>query len=95
MGGQFFRRGQLPDVVAQTTLEQASAFEIGWTFMGYSFAYILFVGISQIVGAWLLLWNKTKLLGVTILFPILLNIIVFDLIFLDKKGALGRERESA
>jgi len=88
MGGQFYRRGQLPEEVAATTIEQASAYDLAWSFMGYSFYYILFVGVSQIIGAWLLLWNRTKMLGVIILFPIMINIIVFDIIFLDVKDAL-------
>lgn len=88
MGGQFYRRGQLPPEVAHTTIEQASAYDLAWSFMGFSFFYILFIGVSQIVGAWLLLWNRTKLLGVMILFPIMINIIVFDIIFLDVKDAL-------
>lgn len=89
LGGQFYRRGRLPEDVANTLLGQAGAFELAWTFMGYSFAYILFVGVSQIVGAWMLLWDKTKLLGVAILMPILVNIVVFDIIFLDTYGALA------
>ena len=88
MGGQFYRRGQLPQEIANTTIEQASAYDLAWSFMGYSFVYILFIGVSQIIGAWLLLWNRTKLLGVMILFPIMVNIIVFDCIFLDVKDAL-------
>lgn len=88
IGGQFYRRGNLPPEVANTTIENASAYDLAWSFMGYSFAYILFIGISQIIGAWLLMWNKTKLLGVIILFPIMVNIIVFDIIFLDVKDAL-------
>lgn len=89
MGGQFYRKGQLPEEVAKTTLEQASAYELAWSFMGFSFLYILFIGLSQIIGAWLLLWNRTKLLGVAILLPILINIIVFDILFLDIKDALA------
>ena len=88
LGGQFYRKGNLPSEVANTTLANADAFDLAWTFMGYSQTYILFVGISQIIGAWCLLFNRTKLIGVVILVPILLNIIVFDLIFLDMLGAL-------
>jgi len=88
MGGQFYRKNQLPEEVANTTIAQASAYELAWSFMGYSFFYILFIGVSQIIGAWMLLWNRTKLLGVMILFPIMVNIIVFDIIFLDVKDAL-------
>ena len=57
--------------------------------MGYSFAYILFIGLAEVVGAWLLLWERTKLLGVAILLPVMVNIIVFDIIFLDVYGALA------
>ncbi len=57
--------------------------------MGYSFAYILFIGLAEVVGAWLLLWERTKLLGVAILLPVMVNILVFDIIFLDAYGALA------
>jgi hypothetical protein len=57
--------------------------------MGHSYTYILFVGIFQLLGAWFLLWNKTKLIGVLILLPIMANIIVFDIIFLDVYPALA------
>ena len=86
-GMQFYRKGKLPDDVAELTLGSADAFSLAWTFMGYSFYYILFVGLPQIVGAWLLLWNKTKFFGIFILLPIMANIIIFDIIFLEKKGA--------
>lgn len=88
MGGQFYRKGKLPEAVAATTIADASAYDLAWSFMGYSFVYILFIGVSQIIGAWLLLWNKTKLLGVMILFPIMVNIVIFDIIFLDVRDAL-------
>ncbi|MEM6769955.1 MAG: hypothetical protein AAF597_05140 [Bacteroidota bacterium] len=88
VGMQFYRRGQLPTDVATTTLADASAFELGWTFMGYSPGYIFFIGISQLIGAWCLLFARSKLLGVAILLPIMVNIIVFDIFFLDQKGAI-------
>ncbi len=88
-GGQFYRRGALPDEVAATTLGEAAAYPLAWTFMGYSGAYILFIGLSQIIGALLLLTERTKLLGVAVLIPILVNIVVFDIIFLDQPAALG------
>jgi hypothetical protein len=88
-GGQFYRHGHLPPDVAHTTLGEAGPFELAWTFMGYSFAYILFIGLAEIVGAWLLLWERTKLLGVAILLPVMVNVLVFDVIFLDQYGALA------
>ncbi len=88
-GGQFYRRGRLPEDVVGVALGEASAFDLAWTFMGYSFAYILFIGLAEVIGAWLLLWERTKLLGVAVLLPIMVNILVFDLIFLDRLGALA------
>lgn len=55
LGGQFYMNGKLPSEVANTTLGDASSFSLAWTFMGHSYFYILFIGISQLVGAWFLL----------------------------------------
>lgn len=88
-GGQFYMNGELPSEIANTTLGEASGFSLAWTFMGHSYFYILFVGFTQLLGAWFLLWNKTKLIGVLILLPIMVNIIVFDIIFLDVYPALA------
>jgi hypothetical protein len=89
LGGQFYMKGKLPAEIANTTLGEASGFSLAWTFMGHSYFYIMFVGIAQIIGAWFLLWNKPKLIGVLILLPIMVNIIVFDIIFLDVYPALA------
>ncbi|WP_415376707.1 hypothetical protein [Patiriisocius sp. Uisw_017] len=89
LGGQFYMKGKLPAEIANTTLGEASGFSLAWTFMGHSYFYIMFVGIVQLIGAWFLLWNKTKLIGVLILLPIMVNIIVFDIIFLDVYPALA------
>ncbi|WP_298421636.1 hypothetical protein [uncultured Kordia sp.] len=88
MGGQFYRKGMIPAEVAATPIVDVSSFDLAWVFMGHSFSYILFVGVSQLIGAVCLLFKKTRLLGVIILIPILVNIIVFDIIFLDAYAAL-------
>lgn len=88
VGGQFYRRGQLPEDIAQVPLAEVSAFDLCWTFMGYSYLYIFFIGFSQLLGAWMLLWHRTKLLGVAILLPIMANIIVIDIVFLSAKGPI-------
>lgn len=89
LGGQFYMKGKIPDEIANTTLGEASGFSLAWTFMGHSYFYILFVSVFQLLGAWFLLWNKSKLIGVLILLPIMVNIIVFDIIFLDVYPALA------
>jgi hypothetical protein len=88
-GGQFYRVGHLPARVAAARLAEASDFDLAWTFMGRSFGYILIIGLAEVVGAWLLLWNRTKLLGVAVLLPVMVNILAFDVFFLDKYGALA------
>ena len=88
MGSQFYRKGQLPPDIAQTTAEKLTGFHLAWLFFGYSKTYILFVGIAQVIGGFLLLFERTKLIGVLILVPILLNIIVIDAVFSVPGGAL-------
>ncbi|GAB3260712.1 hypothetical protein GCM10027347_25220 [Larkinella harenae] len=88
IGHQFFRPGHFPADVASIPLAEANGFQLAWTFFGYSTGYIVFIGLSQVVGAWLLLWEKTKLIGTVLLLPILLNIIVVDLAYQISVGAL-------
>ena len=87
-GGQFHRQGHLPEALAQTPLAEVGSFDLAWTFFGYSKAYILFIGLSQFIGGFLLLFERTKMLGVAVLIPILLNIIVMDLCYAISPGAL-------
>ncbi|WP_299611091.1 hypothetical protein [uncultured Aquimarina sp.] len=89
LGGQFYRKGNLPDEIANIPLSEVGGFDLAWSFMGYSYAYILFIGVSQLIGAGLLLFERTKLFGVFVLIPVLLNIIVFDAIFFDTYGAMA------
>ncbi len=89
LGGQFFRPGRFPEKVAQILLAEADGFQLAWAFFGHSPFYIWFIGLSQVVVAWLLLGTKTKLPGVAILIPILLNIVVVDITFQIEVGALA------
>ena len=91
MGGQFYRKGALPPEIAEQTLAEVSSFDLAWTFMGHSFAYICWIGGFQILGACCLLFERTKYIGIAILMPILFNIILFDAIFFDTEplGALA------
>lgn len=88
VGGQFYRNGNLPDDVAQIPLADAAGFDLAWTFFGYSEGYVYFIGLTQIVGALMLLFERTKLLGVATLVPVLLNIIVVDYFFSISTGAM-------
>ena len=88
LGGQFYRKGEIPEAIASIPLGEVGSYNLAWTFFGHSKAYILFIGISQLIGAFLFLFNRTKLIGGALLIPILLNIIVVDAFFGVAYGAL-------
>lgn len=85
---QFFIRGHVPEAIARKTLVEATAHDIAWVFFGYSQAYLWFIGLSQALSAILLLFEKTRLLGVAILIPILVNVIVVDICYGVSPGPL-------
>jgi uncharacterized membrane protein YphA (DoxX/SURF4 family) len=89
MGNQFFRPGHFPEKAAQIPLAEADGFNLAWAFFGHSPFYIWFIGLSQVVGACLLLGQKTKLPGAAILIPILLNIVVIDITYQISFGAMA------
>ncbi|MBO6792699.1 MAG: hypothetical protein JJ895_02220 [Balneolaceae bacterium] len=88
MGGQFYQDGKIPESVALTPLAEVGSFDLAWTFFGYSFGYILFIGGSQVIGSLLLLFERTKILGAAILVPILMNIIIVDYFYEISIGAM-------
>ena len=89
IGAQFYTESRIPNEIAQIPISLVSDFDLAWVFMGRSYGYMLFIGLAEIFGALLLLFNKTKLIGTFILIPILVNVIVFDIFFLDEYGALA------
>lgn len=87
MGGQFYQ-GEIPEAVASLPLSEVGGFDLAWTFFGYSFGYILFIGGTQILGSFMLLFHRTKILGAAVLIPVLMNIIVVDFFFKISTGAM-------
>jgi hypothetical protein len=68
---------------------QLSLFKLSW----YLFAqepFKSFVGISQVVAALLLLWNRTALLGALLLVPIVANVLVVNLSYIKMPGLYWR-----
>ena len=59
-----------------------------WAFFGQSYPFILVIGFIQIFGGVLLLFRKTRLLGVFLLIPVLLNIILLDIFYEIEAGPL-------
>jgi hypothetical protein len=56
----------------------SSPFELLWTFMGYSPAYVIFSGAGEVLGALLLFFRRTTTLGAVILAGILTNVIMLN-----------------
>jgi hypothetical protein len=49
-----------------------------WAYFGHSYPYRFAIGAVQIGGALLLLFHRTRLLGVLVLLPVLVNILLID-----------------
>jgi hypothetical protein len=60
---------------------ELSGYELSTAFYGYSYPFIIFIGCLQLTGSTLLLFKRTRLLGVLILSPILANIIVTNITY--------------
>jgi len=89
LGAQFYTPDLIPSEIETMPISQIPNFDLAWVFMGRSYSYMLFIGIGELIGALMLLFNKTKLIGTLILIPIMVNVIVFDIFFLDEYGALA------
>jgi uncharacterized membrane protein YphA (DoxX/SURF4 family) len=78
LNGEQFAYGK--DLYAKT-INELSGMDLMWVFFSYSEPFSAIVGCLQIVGGVLLFFNKTKLIAVCILFPILLNILLMDIFY--------------
>ena len=52
-----------------------------WKFMGYSEAYNIFTGLIEVIGAFLLLFRNTKLLGALICFGSMIQVFMLNMTF--------------
>lgn len=80
-----YQFGVTPEVLAQP-MGQVSLAHVAW----YCFAhqpFSAFVGISQILASFCLLWNRSALLGALLLLPIATTIFIIDLTFLREMVA--------
>ncbi len=55
--------------------------ELTWNYFGYSYGMSFILGIFQIIGSVLLLFRRTTLLGVGILFPVVFNIVLINIFY--------------
>ena len=52
--------------------------DLTWAFFGQSRTFVCIIGGVQILGAFLLLFNRTRLAGVFVLLPVVLNIVLLN-----------------
>lgn len=73
--------GGMPQSKLDMPLSSFSAQELFWSFFSYSYPFSCIIAICQIAGALLLLFRRTRLLGVFILLPVLANILLMDIFY--------------
>lgn len=64
-----------------TNLNVSEGHKLMWTFYSYSLVYPIIIGIFEVLGGILLLFNRTRVLGCILLTIILSNIILQDYIY--------------
>ncbi|MDR6560625.1 MULTISPECIES: hypothetical protein [unclassified Arcicella] len=78
----------VPKHIADIPMSQLSGEWLTWYYFGYSYSFGCIVALMQIGGSLLLLFRKTQLLGMFILFPVMLNILLINLFYGMNAGAL-------
>lgn len=62
--------------------------QLMWAFYGYSLGYAKFLGVVEMLGAGLLLFRRTVLLGCLVVTTVLVNVIAQDIVYDVLQGAL-------
>lgn len=78
----------VPLHIAQQPMNQQSGEWLTWFYFGYSPAFGVLLAVIQLVGAGLLLFNRTLLLGAIILAALLVNITLINICYHLNAGAL-------
>jgi hypothetical protein len=71
---QFNMQSQL----AQQTIGSLTGYQLTWFYFGFSRGYAIILGLTQVVGATLLLFRKTMLLGTLAMLPVIANILLIN-----------------
>lgn len=77
-GGQF---GIIDSETLNTPLKDVDKFHVAWHLFSLSNTFNIIVGITQIVGAVLIVINRTLLIGALFLLPVLFQILLVDVAF--------------
>jgi len=52
--------------------------DLTWAYFGHSRVFVCIIGSFQILGSFLLLFSRTRLLDVFVLLPVMLNIVLLN-----------------
>lgn len=72
----------LNQALAKRPVLSLSGYELTWYYYSYSRAYAIVLGLTQVIGASLLLFRKTALLGAVTMLPVMVNILLIDIFIL-------------
>ncbi len=72
----------LNESLAQRPITSLTGYELTWYYYGYSRAYACILGLTQVIGATLLLFRKTALIGALTMLPVMVNILLIDIFIL-------------
>lgn len=65
---------QVPDYVLDQPIGSLNGFWLTWAYFGHSPAMATILGYTQVIGSILLLFRRTRLIGVIVLLPVMINI---------------------
>lgn len=82
-GHQFYTNPEL----LLTTVKEANLFQLSW-FLANHEPFKMFIAISQISAALLLIFNRTAIIGAFLVIPIWINILIWDVSFMDQLMAI-------
>jgi hypothetical protein len=78
----------VPLAMQDQPLSRLTGEEQTWAYFGHSYAFAFVIGLFQIAGSLLLLYRRTKLIGVFILLPVMLNICLLNIFYGFEVGEL-------
>ena len=78
----------VPDEIANQPINQLSGEWLTWYYFGYSQVFGMIIAMIQILGAYLLLYRKTLLIGLVMLFSLMLNLTLINIFYAMNAGAL-------
>ncbi len=83
-GGSKIFKSQFPEPYLHRLVQpfgNASPMGLAWTFLGYSYGYNLFMGISEALGGFLLFFRRTTTFGALVSITVLTNVFLMNMFY--------------